>query len=265
MERIPLFGTVILDAYKKDEAEEMASAIDELFCPNDTYGWASAGIYSFWDYNTNEILYIGLASDLYERFRQHNGLLPISLNSCKFSQIQEYFKNHSKLGYTVFVQSILAQPIIHRNKELYQSIALEEDYSSENSVNTQGIADIKIVEGILIESYRKTYGHFPPWNKVGGSIKGQNHVMHYNINIVRSFCNPKMYKGNPIISRATIRELASNPSYVHYENYLHGVRMQMLKYGIDYSHALEILNRSDPFNCYKRIIDEGYLNKQLIL
>lgn len=46
----------------------MADAIDDLCCPNDNYGWVSAGIYCFWDYYTHEVLYIGLAGDLAERF-----------------------------------------------------------------------------------------------------------------------------------------------------------------------------------------------------
>lgn len=41
-----MFGTVILDAYSPDETKELADAIDDLCCPNDGYGWASAGIYS---------------------------------------------------------------------------------------------------------------------------------------------------------------------------------------------------------------------------
>ena len=50
-----MFGSVILDAYTKDETEELATAIDDLCCPKDLYGWASTGIYSFWDYNTHEV------------------------------------------------------------------------------------------------------------------------------------------------------------------------------------------------------------------
>ena len=84
-----MFGTVIIDAYTKDETEALAYAIDDICCPSDNYGWASAGIYCFWDYNTHEVLYIGLASDLYERFRQHNGLLPMQNEGCKYKQIQE--------------------------------------------------------------------------------------------------------------------------------------------------------------------------------
>lgn len=43
-----MFGTVIIDAYTKDETEQLAIAIDDLCNPTDSYGWASAGIYSFW-------------------------------------------------------------------------------------------------------------------------------------------------------------------------------------------------------------------------
>lgn len=115
-----MFGTIIMDSYKSDEVELMSQYIDDLCSPMDLYGWASAGIYSFWDYYTKEILYIGLASDLYVRFRQHNGLLPISENACKFKQIRSYFSLHERLGYSILVQSPLSQPIVHRNKEQYQ-------------------------------------------------------------------------------------------------------------------------------------------------
>lgn len=39
-----MFGTVIIDAYRKEEAMEMANAIDDLCSPKDNYSWASAGI-----------------------------------------------------------------------------------------------------------------------------------------------------------------------------------------------------------------------------
>ena len=45
-----MFGTVIIDAYRKEETRELAEAIEDLCSPNDNYGWASAGIYCFWDY-----------------------------------------------------------------------------------------------------------------------------------------------------------------------------------------------------------------------
>ena len=89
-----MFGTVIIDAYRREDTLEMANAIDDLCSPKDNYGWASAGIYCFWDYYAEAILYIGLAGDLAERFKQHNGILPIKEGS-KQKQIEEYFsKKH---------------------------------------------------------------------------------------------------------------------------------------------------------------------------
>lgn len=201
-----MFGTVILDAYTKNETKELADAINDLCCPTDNYGWASAGIYSFWNYYTHEVLYIGLASDLYQRFLQHNGILTMPKEGCKFQQIQEYFQTNEKLGYTIFVQSKLSQPIVYRNKYMYENFAKEYDSSIQDYTNKQSLNDIKLVEGILIEAYRREYGCFPPWNKVGGSIDGQNNVKKYNINIVKSFSNPQIYDVSPIVSRSTIRE-----------------------------------------------------------
>ena len=260
-----MFGTVIIDAYSKEETKELATAIEDLCSPNDSYGWASAGIYSFWDYYTHEILYLGLASDLHERFCQHNGLHPISPEACKFVQIQEYFNNHDKLGYTIFVQSPLSQPLVHRNKAQYEKIAHENGAAVQDYTSEQGKNDIKRVEGILIEAYRKEYGIFPPWNKIGGSIAGQNRVKKYNINIVKSFCNPQLYRVNPIVSRSTIRELSNNATYAYFENYLHAVRMLMLVFGCDYPEALKLQNSFDRFNSYSRIVKEGYLDKELIV
>lgn len=260
-----MFGTVILDAYSPDETKELSDAIDDLCCPNDGYGWASAGIYSFWDYNTHEVLYIGLASDLAVRFKQHNGLLSMPEEGCKYAYIQEYFNSHDKLGYTMFVQSPLSQPMVHRNRELFQKMASEHNSTIQDYVSDQGIADIKRVEGILIEAYNKYYGRFPTWNKVGGSIAGQKRVMPNNINIVKSFSNPQLYAISPIVSRSTIRELSNNPTYEGFESFLHVARVYTLIFGMDYSDALNFANNTDTFGWYQKMSDAGYLEKALIL
>ena len=39
-----MFGTVIIDAYRKEETRELAEAIEDLCPPNDNYGWASVGL-----------------------------------------------------------------------------------------------------------------------------------------------------------------------------------------------------------------------------
>ena len=56
-------------AYRKEEAWEMAKAIDDLCSPTDNYGWASAGIYCFWDYYAEAVLYIGLAGSIMGFYR----------------------------------------------------------------------------------------------------------------------------------------------------------------------------------------------------
>lgn len=167
-----MFGTIIIDAYSKDEKVEMADAIEEICSPNDNMGWASAGIYCFWDYYIEEILYIGLASDLSDRFKQHNGINHVSDSSCKYQKIEEYFKSNERLGYSIFVQSPLSQPLTHRNKNTYEKFAKQENAPVEDILSEQGREDIKQVEGILIEAFRRRHGQFPPWNEVGGSKDG---------------------------------------------------------------------------------------------
>ena len=73
-----MFGTIILDSYTWDEIELMANNLDEICSPTDTLGWASAGIYSFWDYYTKEILYIGLASDTQEHIPQRRQVCSVA-------------------------------------------------------------------------------------------------------------------------------------------------------------------------------------------
>lgn len=259
-----MFGTVIIDAYRKEETLEMAQAIDDLCSPNDNYGWASAGIYCFWNYYAEAVLYIGLAGDLAERFKQHNGFLPIKEGS-KQKQIEDYFSKNERLGYTIFVQSPLSQPLVHRNKAMYEKFAKQQNSPVEDMLSEQGRDDIKRVEGILIESFRRKYGHLPPWNSIGGSTIGQTRVMENNINIVKSFCTPDNYAINPIVSRSTIRELSQNPEWAWYENFLHGARMNLLMLGMEYNDALELINKNDTFGTYERMKNAGYLRKRLIV
>lgn len=259
-----MFGTVIIDAYRREETLELAEAIDDLCSPLDSYGWASAGIYCFWDYYAEAVLYMGLAGDLSERFKQHNGILPVKEGS-KQKQIEDYFSKNERLGYTIFVQSPISQPLVHRNKETYKAFAEQQNAPVEDMLSEQGRDDIKRVEGILIESFRRKYGHFPPWNSIGGSIAGQKSVMENNFNIVKSFCHPDDYVINPIVSRSTIRELSRNPEWEWYENYLHAVRMYMLMLGMEYKEALDFVNNNDTLGTYEQMKKSGYLKKRLIV
>lgn len=260
-----MFGTVILDTYRKEEKLTIAKALDEICSPKDSYGWASAGIYCFWDYYMEEVLYIGLASDLSDRFKQHNGINRVSDDSCKYQYIEKYFESNDRLGYSIFVQSPLSQPLTYRNKKQYLKIAKDINSPIEDMLSEQGKDDIKRVEGILIEAYRKIHGHFPPWNDIGGSTEGQERVLPNNYYIVKSFCSPHDYISNPIISRSTLRELAANPSFMSFESFLHSVRMNILIHGMVYQDAIDFANKFDTFGWYEKIIEAGYDKKKLIL
>ena len=169
------------------------------------------------------------------------------------------------MGYTIFVKSPLSQQLVHRNRKVYEKFAKQQNSPIEDMLSEQGRDDIKRVEGILIEAFRKKYGHFPPWNNMGGSTAGQASVMENNINIVRSFCQPDNYAINPIVSRSTIRELSENPEWAWYENYLHAARMNLLMLGMEYDEALEFVNKNDTFGTYERMKESGYLKKRLIV
>mgnify|MGYP002792751299 CR=1 FL=1 len=189
----------------------------------------------------------------------------ITKEGSKQKQIEEYFSKNERLGYTIFVQSPLSQPLVHRNSKMYEKFAKQQNSPIENMLSEQGKDDIKRVEGILIESFRRKYGHFPPWNSIGGSTAGQTKVMENNINIVKSFCQPDNYIINPIVSRSTIRELSQNPEWAWYENYLHAARMNLLILGMEYDKALELVNKNDTLGTYKRMKERGYLKKRLIV
>ena len=126
---------------------------------------------------------------------------------------------------------------------MYEKFAKQQNSPIEDMLSEQGRDDIKRVEGILIEAFRKKYGHFPPWNNMGGSTAGQASVMENNINIVNSFCQPDNYAINPIVSRSAIRELSENPEWAWYENYLHTAGMNLLMLGMEYDEALEFVNK----------------------
>lgn len=255
-----MFGTIIIDAYEENEVNEIVDALDDLCNPNDSYGWASAGIYCFWDYYTKEVYYIGLASDLKIRFMQHNGIQEVASNSCKLSQIKDYFSCNKKLGYTIFVQSPLSQPIVGRNREKYKGLMDDIFMPIEDYVGSEGKEHMKDVEGILIEAYRKQFGKFPKWNKVGGSKYGQKSSVIGNYEIIKAF-NTTTY--HPLVSRSTLRELSNYPKYERYESDLHGVRMFMLSSGMSFNDSVKFLKSINAIISYDELMAEKYLDKKL--
>ena len=262
-----MFGTIIMDSYKVDETELMAENIDEICSPLDTVGWASAGVYSFWDYYTKEILYVGLASDLYIRFKQHNGLHPIDENACKIRQIQNYFEGHERLGYSILVQSPLSQPIVHRNESRYRKfLDAPRGMPIPNYAGEEGLEHIRQAEGQLIESYKLVTGDVPPWNKIGGDVFSRRYASENNyLYVVKAFSSGTT--DNYLISRSTLRELAENATFEWFEVQLHGLRMMMLTMGMTFEETVKLQLKFNPYfeDQWNRIVETKYLNKELII
>ena len=102
-----MLATVIRDVYREAEKRDVQVALDELCSPEDSWMWASAGIYCYWIPADRTILYVGLARDLWERFGHHNGLLPCPAGGCKREQIDEWFSSHDSIGLSIIVADLL--------------------------------------------------------------------------------------------------------------------------------------------------------------
>jgi len=245
-----MFATIINDVYRKESVNEIAKVLDELCSPKGAYGWASDGIYSYWDYNTKEVYYIGLAVDLRERFKQHNGIITTQSGNKK-ELIDKHFEENNELGFSIFVQSPMSQPYIKGKSEKW----VWKDLKGEDRENH------KIAEGILLECYKKKHGHFPKWNKVGGSAKGQKRVRNGNYEIIKGFTSTEFH---PLVSRTSLRELAKKPEYEGYENgVMHAVRMIMLYSGFNLKESIDIVKTTDTLNRFERMRQENYLFKTL--
>lgn len=256
-----MLSTVIRDAYRESEAKDVADAVEDLCSPEDSYGWASAGVYCFWAVDTRQPLYIGLAVDLGSRFQQHNGLKPCDPRGCKVEQIKQHFRQHELLGYSVLVQTPLDQPVIARNEgdlrnssnpDLEESIELVE----------AGRDRIVLAEGALIEACIKQLGIRPPWNKIGGSIEGRKRSIIEHFDFVRWLV---AQQHPPFIARRTLRQLSGNPHQEGFEEDLHAARMRMMMHGLTFDEAIDWLGTVGEFQAgrVQNMRQGGYLTQRV--
>ncbi|MFD1040336.1 GIY-YIG nuclease family protein [Virgibacillus byunsanensis] len=254
-----MFGTIIQDAYKENEKDDLAYAINDICNPNDNNGWASAGIYCFWNYQTREILYIGLARDLSERLKQHNGLITIDPKGCKVENINEYFNENEKMGHSIFVQSSNHQPVTSRN--IFDLFRKDPELGNVKEYDDEPVKqDYIMTEGILIEAYNKMFNTIPPWNKIAGSKKGQLASTIGNYEIVKFFSSKDP---SPLLARYSIREISNNPTYERYELFLHTARQQMLTTGITFLDAIKFSRSFDMLETYEELFSVEYFNRIL--
>lgn len=245
-----MLSTYIREIYKKDENKELADAIEDIASAIDTNGWASAGIYCFWDPSTYEVLYIGLARDLSTRFKQHNGIIACKPKCCKIEQINKWFKSNTHLGYTILVQSMLSQPEIAKNKNSFVKSPFIESHSDIFDPEEA----IGITEGLLIEAEKLASGVLPSWNKIGGSKYGKSKATSNHNELTDIFTNKKT---DYFVAMRTIREVSADPTVEAFELYLHGVRQIMALHNINFIEAWASV--PDDFGEKTRILEAEYV------
>lgn len=244
-----MFGTFIHDEYNFESAKEIRDALEDIASPNDTWGWASAGIYFFRKVDTHEILYIGLASNLGSRFAQHNGLVKFQEDGCKFNYLKEYLSKNEKIGLTVFVQSVLEQTKV--------AASINEDFLLPDA---NGIDSIKFTEGYLIRLHEIVEGKKPVWNIANGDKRGQilanDSVGPYLLKCV----DPNLK--SPFTSKHTLRELAEDKCSwrAAEETEMHVIRMMALNYpGMTLERAAKWY-KNKGFHYYERLLKNGYFD-----
>lgn len=216
-----MLSNIILDAFSADRADEMAASIDELCPPEGGGPFASSGVYAFWDPETRDLLYIGLARDLGIRFRQHAGLMSCDPKFCKVEWVSLHFEDHALLGYSMMPQSPLDQADCSRARADLRGRALD----ALREFGEYGVDEISRVEGQLIQAYVNRTGSLPPWNKIGGSMLGADAATEDTeplLDLLRA-----RYR-HALTARRELRVLAGDPTVTRFENLLHVARFEML-------------------------------------
>lgn len=209
--------TVVWESYAKNEMREMRETLERFLRP-DSPDWSRSGVYAYWDTVTNDLLYVGLASDLPHRFAEHNGLVSHSGGN-KRDKIDAYFEGRERLGFTVVVQAAAA--------------AIPDEIADVSLTLGAKKSDVIAVgEGQLIELHRLNYGRWPLWNGTGGSKLGQKWAKQTSSSLLDTL---SARRESLFVARQALRDLEANPRALEYEAALHTARMRtvMEAHGVD--------------------------------
>jgi hypothetical protein len=263
-----MWGTFVLDAYRWEDRKQMAAAIEDIASPLDTYGFASGAIYCFWRPDSREVLYIGRAVDLPQRFEQHNGMRGSALGS-KRELIGEYFDEAELLGFSALVRSSVSQTPVARH--MHQ---VERDFGTPAEPEWDDVTkpprspterEIADAEGTAIHSYQLAYNALPPWNKIKGELSG------WGASMQRPDSTEQLMTGavdSLLQSRRTFSELAEDPTATHFEEVLQLARSLAAAGSIldnrqlsdrDVLISLDQLEDEDSTRTRERIREDGYI------
>jgi hypothetical protein len=242
-------ATIIRDTFSSGEAQSIHEALGELCDPIDAYGWSSAGVYSFWDPATLEVLYVGLAGNLAQRFGQHTGRVGAPDSACKRRQIEGFFEANDRLGFSILVQSPLSQPDCAAVDKVYGEILRDDGY---RELTQHGHVAIVQTEGLLIESHRLRNGRSPQWNRVSGSTLGAAKATASHSTILEYMTGQS---DDFMVARRTLRALAGNATWTAYEEELHALRAGCALLQVEPKECLVLLKPAR----WERIVSDGYL------
>ncbi len=263
-----MWGTFVLNTYEWEQRRSMQDALEDIASPRDTYGFASGGIYCFWNVDTREVLYLGKAVDLPDRFATHNGLGGNRRGS-KYEEIQAHFSTAGSLGFSVLVRSSSSQTNVARlRKQVEMDFGPMEDHEWELHADRPADTgeEITDAEGIGLRSHRLGSGRLPLWNRIEGRVNAWGKAM------TRVDSTSDLMTGavNSLLqSRRTITELAGDPTAVQYE----AVTLQLARsravvrsilgneQSSDHAILKELDDLSDPYSSAdrERIRTDGYL------
>lgn len=280
-----MLATIIIDSFAPGEAAHIADALDMLCAPDDTYGFASVGIYSFWSIPERDILYIGLAGELRQRFRQHTGMISCDPDCCKRREIEAYFRDRPRLGYSVMVQSPMDQPPSADDLEALADM-YDDAFDADATDLFGGGENAAVAEGMLLDLHEKLGGRIPPWNKQHGVQRGRGRrslsTVRDRIRTAEAFArtgkapedhaseppyelllNLTGYELSDLNAKSSLREIAANTAICEHEEFLHGVRMLMVSRGCTFNDAVGLQRRFNEFarQQLEMMQADGYLGR----
>lgn len=241
-----MWGTFILDIYRREEAADLRNALEDLLGPESGSAWSTGGVYLFWDPVNRKPLYVGIAGDLPVRFAQHNSLRSCPAAACKREQIASYFDEHEALGYTVLALSSLSQPSTARQRDILD--LCDRDLIELNeALSAEVLEEIRTVEGRLIADAKMRFGAIPPWNTSPGRIPlkppdREDAVLGLAVGAADVLLQ----------ARKTIRELAATPEWGMFEERLHGARIRSTM-------MIVLSGRGSPDDLIRQELDTGIL------
>jgi hypothetical protein len=259
-----MWGTFLLEVYRQQQARDVRDALERMLGPESASSWSTGGVYVFWNPDTREPLYVGIAGDLPERFAQHNGLRGCPAPGCKRDEITEYFVEECDwLGYTVIALSSLSQPSTRRQRD---SLGLEDPELIElnEALSAEALDEIRALEGRMIALYAQQFGKPLRWNASPGRLprvspSAEDGTLATAVGALDCLLQ----------ARKTIRRLAEDPEAMMFEEHLHGARITAVRAAILNGQGFrnDLLRRhlerswAAPF-IRDEIVNSGYLDQR---